>query len=651
MRSIYISILLFIGSGLFAQEVVTGLQFNPVVKMQYLKNKMLKSGNENDTIPITLPFYDDFSTSKVFPSPLRWIDSDAFVNTDYPVYPIDLGVVTLDAIDDSGSMYMDAVRGPDEFIADHLTSRYIRLDSVFSPVPKALSPSDSVYLSFYFQPQGRGLAPHNTDSLVLQFLLESHHDSISPVDTTPIPDRWREIWSVPGMSLDSFYMVNNHYFLRVMIPITDPTFFKKEFRMQFYNYVSLATNEEPSWEGNCCQWNIDQVYLNYGRNMNDTIHKEIRFIERPPSLLKNYQSMPYAQFCNNPSNEMTDSLTMLLTNRDSTSHAVKYSYNVTQPGGSFTANYQSPVINLLPYTKYAFAYITYPPIPFTFPISSADSNLFEVKHIVRDLTPGSTLADTIIGYQSFNDYYAYDDGTAEAGYGLKGTGGEMAYRFKLNKSPDTLRAIRIYFNHTLDTANIQLFYLTVWNDNSGIPGDTIYSRAVMTQYPDSLDKFTNYLLENPVPISGSFYVGTIQTTDDNLNIGLDTYNNSAANLFYNVTGNWEASAITGAPMIRPVIGKPLPLGIANLALNKGNMKVYPNPCSTGIVHIALDGSGSLQNNENWNIIISGLTGQQVYCTRGTDVIDISGLSSGIYFVKVYNSVTFQNFISKLVLMK
>ena len=74
MRSIYISILLFISAALSAQEVVTGLQFNPVVRMQYLKNKMLKSGYEEDTLPITLPFYDDFSTSTVFPSSLRWID-------------------------------------------------------------------------------------------------------------------------------------------------------------------------------------------------------------------------------------------------------------------------------------------------------------------------------------------------------------------------------------------------------------------------------------------------------------------------------------------------------------------------------------------------------------------------------------------------
>ncbi len=651
MRSLYIIIFLFLAGTLFSQEVITGLQFNPVVKAQFLNYKMQKSDMGEDTIPITLPFFDDFSSNGVFPSSLRWIDRYGFENTDYPVYPIDRGVVTLDAINDTGSMYPDAVGGPQTFIADHLTSRYLRLDSIFSPVPRALSPSDSVYLSFYYQPQGRGLAPHTSDSLVLRFLLEPQHDSISPVDTTHIADRWRHIWSVKGTALDSFYLENNLYFKRVMIPITDTAFFKKKFRMQFYNYVSLSGSGQPSWQSNCSQWNIDEVSLNYGRNLHDTIRQEIRFVERPPSLLKVYQSMPYTQFCNNPSNEMIDSLSMILTNRDVIPHSVKYSYHVTQPGGTFSKNYESPSINLLPYNQYAFGYVSHPPVSFTFPISTSDSSLFEVEHVVRDLAPGSTLADTITGSQQFFNYYAYDDGTPEAGYGLKGIGAQMAYRFRLNKSPDTLRAIRIYFNHTLDKSNIQFCYLTVWSDNSGFPGDTIYSRLVLPQYSDSLNKFTAYLLELPVNISGTFYIGTIQTTDDNLNIGLDTYDNSAANLFYNVTGSWIASSITGAPMVRPVIGKPLPLGIANLTSGKGRMKVYPNPCSTGQVHISMDESGTLINKENWTISISGLTGQLLYHAQGSDIVDVSGLPSGIYIIEAQNTTTIQHLVSKLVIMK
>jgi len=53
-----------------------------------------------------------------------------------------------------------------------------------------------------------------------------------------------------------------------------------------------------------------------------------------------------------------------------------------------------------------------------------------------------------------------------------------------------------------------------------------YSQLVLAQYSDSLNKFTEYRLNWPVRLSGTFYVGTIQTTDDNLNIGFDTFDNA-----------------------------------------------------------------------------------------------------------------------------
>jgi len=652
MRSICTIILLFLGSALFSQEVVTGLQSDPVIRQQYSLDKQSTLKLAVDTFPISLPFFDDFSKGIVFPSSLRWIDHYAYVNTDYPVYPIDYGVVTLDAINDTGSMYPNAVGGPQPFIADHLTSRYIRLDSIFTPVPRALHPSDSVYLSFYFQPQGRGLAPETADSLVLQFLLRPGYDTIYPTDSAPthIPEKWAHIWSVKGEALDTFYMENNVYFKRVMIPITDARFFKDSFRFQFYNYVTLASSGQPSWQSNSNQWNLDNIYLNDGRSFSDTIHREIRFTDRSPSMLLKYQAMPYTQYSNDPSNEMADTLLIILSNRDTVSHQVKYSYDVVQTGGSFAKNYQSPTFNILPYTQYAFGYLSHPPVNFTFPISSADSSEFTITHVIRDINTSSGYADTITGIQRFYNYYAYDDGTPEAGYGLKGTGAEMAYKFNLTKSPDTLRGIRVWFNHTLGRNNLQFFYLTVWDDNSGLPGDTLYSRLVLPYYSDSLNKMLTFRLEKPVKISGTFYIGTIQTTDDNLNIGLDTYNNSASNLFYNVLGDWVQSSISGSLLFRPLIGKPLPLGINALDPVTDAFRIFPNPCNTGKVNLSISEGNKARSGEGWTISISSLTGQVMLRSEWKDVIDVSVLPSGLYFVEAQNAKTMRHLISKLIIM-
>ena len=239
----------------------------------------------------------------------------------------------------------------------------------------------------------------------------------------------------------------------------------------------------------------------------------------------------------------------------------------------------------------------------------------------------------------------------EAGYGLKGTGAMMAYQFTLNKSPDTLRAIRIYFNQTLGHNNQQYFYLTVWNDNNGKPGDTIYSRLTYVNYTDSLNEFYTYHLENPVRLSGTFYIGTTQTTDDNLNIGLDLYKNSEEFMFYNATGTWLTSTQGGTLLMRPVIGKPIPVGIKPVPGKNGSLSVYPNPCKTGLVHIIIPGKLYPENDAlNWKITINDLTGRKITWVNYSETIDISGLPDGIYLLEARHTTNHQSFTGKLVVL-
>lgn len=637
MRPFFIFLLLlFSVTTLTAQEVLTGLQINPVVKQKFIANDRLKSAKGiTDTLPVQLPFFDDFSSNGIFPSPLRWSDRYAFENNDFPYFPPNLGAITLDAINDSGMLYSHAVPGPAAFVADYLTSRYIRLDTLFTPAPRPLGPSDSVYLSFYYQPQGRGRPPQASDSLILEFFRPAH-DSISPTDTIPLPDQWNKVWFAKGMALDTFFFQGNQYFRQVMIPLRDPSYFTDRFRFRFFNYVSLASSSEPSWQSNTDQWNIDNVYLHCDRNLNDTIHPEIRFIERPPAMLKKYQEMPYLQYCDDPTNEVSDSVNILISNRDLLSHVSNYRYFVTAPGGTFSKSYNGG--NYAIPTFYYNGYVTYqpfahPPVPFIFPIGSADTASFLMTHIVRDTATGSALGDTMQAWQRFRNYYAYDDGTPEAGYGLTPAGSKLAYRFRLNRSPDTLRAIHVYFNQTLTHANQQWFYLCVWNDNAGIPGDTIYSDLVLTSFADSLNQFVTYHLNPPVRITGTFYIGWIQTTNDNLNVGFDTYNNSQDEIFYNTMGQWNNSFFSGSLMMRPVVGKPIPLGTGEISHDRLSFVLSPNPFSSGRMTIRLeDGNHSNLRKDLLSLTVYNLTGQAVIRSAFTPSVDVSALPGGIYLV-------------------
>jgi len=644
MRLIFSTFFIFIFSfSGISQEILTGLQINPVVMEKAREWGTIKSPSAGlDTIPLTLPFFDDFSNGNVFPLPSNWFDRYAYVNTDFPVYPINIGAVTLDAINDSGKMYSNAVPGPQTFIADYLTSRFIRLDSIFLPVPKKLASAASVFLSFYYQPQGRGLPPETTDSLILQFLLRPAYDSITPTDTIQIPDQWLTLWGTEGMALDTFLLNTGRYFQQVIIPITDTAkFFKKKFRFRFYNRVSLASSAEPSWQSNCDQWNIDNVYLNWGRSSFDTIYPEIRFIQRPPSMLINYESMPYPQYCDDPTNEIKDTLTILISNRDIVNHSSSYSYYVTNPSGTFAKAYEAGNYTIKPF--YTNGYVTYPPfahppVPFLFPISQSDSAIFLMKHIINDNVPGSGLGDTIEAYQKFYNFYAYDDGTPEAGYGLTPAGSKLAYRFKLNKTPDTLRAIQMYFNRTLSNNNQQFFYLCVWNDNAGIPGDTIYSELVYPYFTDSLNKFITYHLNFPLRLSGIFYVGWIQTTNDNLNLGFDRYNDHQPDIFYNVAGQWLNSSYIGSLMIRPIVGKPIPLGTEDVDYDRRKLTIYPNPCTGTTIQIGIPGKENVGvSTENYSFSITNLFGQVVIRGPFTRSIDISNLPDGLYLFELKSS--------------
>ncbi len=625
----------------FSQEILTGLQVNPAVKAAVENTNTMRSLKGSDTIPISMPFFDDFSANLVFPSPDRWIDRYTFQNTDFPVFPINIGALTLDAINDSGMIYSEGIPGPTTFIADHLTSRYIRLDSVFIPAPRKLSAADSVFLSFYFQPQGRGLPPEVNDSLILQFLVRAAFDSITATDTIPYPEKWQTVWGTKGMSLDTFYLNTNHYFLQVMVPITDETvYFRKNFRFRFYNRVSLASNAEPSWQSNCDQWNLDNIYLNYGRSVFDTLYPEIRFIERVPSMLLFYESMPYLQYCDDPTNEMTDSLHILLSNRTSGERNCHYSYTVSNYSGSFNKTYNGGNYSVKPF--YSDGYVTYPPfahpeVTFLFPVSQADTASFLVQHMIRDNTSGSTLGDTISRYQKFKNYYAYDDGSPDAGYGLTPAGSMLAYRFHLNKSPDTLRAVQMYFNRTLSGNSQQLFYLCVWNDNSGKPGDTVYSDIVMPLYADSLNQFFTYHLTRPLRITGTFFVGWMQTTNDNLNLGFDRYNDSHSEIFFNVAGEWLNSAYSGSLMIRPIIGKPIPVGISEKRPDNLRLEIYPNPCVGSLLHVSIPGQEFQHSNqESYLLSITDLMGQQMIQSRYSSSIDVSRLPAGLYFMELKN---------------
>lgn len=602
---IFLIIYIFVfGYQLNAQEVLIPLNENPKLK-EYLKTKTsFKNYKATDTLE--LPFYDDFSNSYLYPNQKLWVDSFAFVNSSYPYLPPSIGVATLDAIDEKGEFYSGA--GYDiSFVADYLSSQPINLNY----------PGDqTIYLSFYYQPQGIGDAPEEKDSLFLEFY-------------EPEAGIWNVVWKKEGSPIKDFEQQNLH--------ITESKYLKKGFRFRFKNLASLSTNSVPSKVGNVDHWHIDYILLDTGRSASDLLPHDIAFVNPMYSFLNDYQAMPWKHFLVSPVSELKSEIQIYYRNNDNIDRIIdrfdivyidntSYRVNDTLEGGAY---------NLVP------GQLTYFPTPkfYSFETSSTDTASFLVKSLITTDDSDPVENNELHYIQKFYNYYAYDDGSAEVGYGLIGEGtrfAKLAYQFNSRKS-DTLQAIQMYFNRTFNDATSNLyFYLTVWEDDgTGLPGKIIYEKeGVLPEYENELNKFHTFNIDTIIVINGNFYVGWVQTTEDMLNIGFDKNTSIDNKIFYNITGDWINSKFEGSLMIRPVFGENLITSTPKITeeINKKpQIDLYPNPV-TNTLHIRL-GNNSINNPINLSII--NLRGQIIYHSDfdKEENVDFSGFEEGIYFLR------------------
>jgi hypothetical protein len=618
----------FFFSGLFlniqAQEQLLGLNLNP----SFQKQVAFKSTQES---AVFLPFFDDFKQTELLPNPKLWADKNVFVNTGFQKFPTNLGVATLDAMDENGAIYDHA--NSFGFIADYLTSNKIRLDSL-ADENRPIVAADSLYLSFYYQPQGRGNAPEPSDSLVLEFY--SGSDKL-----------WYRVWAAEGMPLDSFYFKNQTYCNQVLIPIINTDrFFHPDFRFRFYNYASLASTIQTSWQSNADQWNIDYIKLDVGRSRNDIYSEDLVFVNPPPSFLKKYRSMPYNQYKNDPTNSMADSLNSIyISNLNALPYTAEYQYSISNQSLQDSI-YLAGAANINPFIfegYSAFPRFKDPRVISFFSLYNEAQMEYTITHIVRSLDtkndhhPG----DTLIQKQIFADYFAYDDGSPEAGYGLSAIGNSAALRFKLNM-PDTLTQVQFYFNPT-SLGNEDYFYLTVWESLD--PEVILYEKLVQVSQSENESGFEHFDLNELVVVSNEFFVGFTQTTENNLNVGFDLSFSPPKSLFFDAGDGWNSSIFEGALMIRPVFSSSdLTVDLSSTIADNG-LRIFPNPLKSGKLNIVVD------NGSDYVIRVYSLLGKLVYSTEFQEQINLSFLKEGVYLLRFENQFNGEVKSQKLIINK
>ena len=92
-------------SCIYSQEIITELSTNSQITGQYKAKHKFKASN----ISIKLPFIDDFSNYTGYPDSGLWMDNYVYINTQFAIFPITIGVATFDALNDSGVIYPQAM--------------------------------------------------------------------------------------------------------------------------------------------------------------------------------------------------------------------------------------------------------------------------------------------------------------------------------------------------------------------------------------------------------------------------------------------------------------------------------------------------------------------------------------------------------------
>jgi hypothetical protein len=593
---IYIAIQLCYPALSNAQEIITGLQKNALLSGQVNIQARYKAGAAD---PVELPFFDDFTGRSFFPSAKWWSDNYAFINNTYSNQQITIGIATLDALDNGGKLYETATS--EGFEADHLTSQPLNLN---------YPSTDNIWLSFYYQPGGLGDKPELKDSLTLQFF-------------APEESRWHSVWKA-----DTSRQLK---FKPVIIRIENSRYLKNGFKFRFVNWASLSSDiKDPSMIGNCDHWNIDYVYLDKNRNAADTSLADVAFRAPLRSILKTHESMPWKQFRQVYLQEMGSAIPIHYRNNDIITRNVTRNFEIRDMfTNTVSHSFSAGAANVDPFTNVDYnANLIY-----TFNNSATDSALFRITCYLKtdDFDPKGN--DTLIYNQVFSNYFGYDDGSSEGGYGINGQGSRnamAAYRFK-SYLQDTIRAIRICFNDSYLNSNQRAFDLMIWDDNNGLPGNVIYSTEnVLVEPGDEINGFHTYILPDGVMVNGIFYAGWRQRSETFLNAGFDVNTSNRGRQYYWLNGTWLQSQKEGSLMIRPVVGAPIKTTSSD-DVNTVDPKIcsiWPNPASE---YINLNCS-DLALSRSAFISIIDMQGRELMKVPYSERINISRIRPGIYTV-------------------
>ena len=192
-----------------------------------------RSARIQSTTPLSLPFWDDFSTVEPGYPDTLWVNSNSvYISSGLGLNAPTINVATFDGLDSLGVPY-----NPNETSAIGFTDKLVSRPLLMTEVP--LNERNTVYLSFFYQWRGYGEPPDNTDFLRVEF----RDDQGS----------WVDVFTVHGDEVPDFEGFNT-----VILPVHEERWFHDGFQFRFRTYGRMS--------GPFDTWIVDYVLLNKGRD-------------------------------------------------------------------------------------------------------------------------------------------------------------------------------------------------------------------------------------------------------------------------------------------------------------------------------------------------------------------------------------------------
>ncbi len=595
-----------------------------------------------------LPFLDDFSYQGPKTDPDKWMESEVFVNNTMAIDPPSVGIATFDGLNNRGKPYGGA---PGR--SDQLTSNYLNLQGA----------GGDLILSAWIQRRGLGDKPELVDSLILEFKEKN--------------GEWQQMASFAGAPPNQpLTAVDTFQYFSVAVP---QPFRYKGFQFRFTNFSDR--------QGVRDNWHVDYVRLD---NVFTTqTFNDVAFSRLPRPILADYSSMPWRHFRAGAAGELAGNIRVGVFNQAAqalnaspSSVSLEELTTGVNPFGSPLTLFNGQEANIPNGIPVNRTYLLSSD-PSGFPnilanyLQSMESSLFppddklrfkmtyQLNNNTQIVQPGyeAVQRNDKVSYTTlFDEYFAYDDGTAEAGL-VTNEGGQIALKFTA-LTPDSLRGIQIMHPRSTPDASEQVFRLRVWVGQ--LDGSPEYSLSLTPFYPDqaldTIQGFTTYVLKDPngnvKPLylpPGDFYVGWQQVTNCVFNncvqVGYDRNNEDATDFaFENLGQGWIPldQILGGAIMVRPVVGTETPPAtkVEDAVTTAAELLVYPNPAQS-VLHIRL-------NETDWsryNYRFYNQLGQLVQSGELQPELNVGNLPAGVYWLKVGDDRQKRQWAQRVVVVK